>query len=64
MSKGSNLKKDAMRLCLRCMQALAQYLVNLNVWTHNVLTIIARRKALQSSSACNVRCAGNAHTKP
>lgn len=40
-------------------QALAQYLVNLNVWTHNVLTILARRKALQSSSHCNVQCAGD-----
>ena len=40
------------------LQALAQYLVNLNVWTHNVLTILARRKALQSSSRCNVQHAG------
>jgi hypothetical protein len=39
-------------------KALAQYLVNLNVWTHNVLTIIARRKAVASSSSCDVRCAG------
>jgi hypothetical protein len=39
-------------------QALAQYLVNLNVWTHNVLTIVARRRAQRSSSRCDVRAAG------
>ncbi len=40
------------------MQALAQYLVNLNVWTHNVLTVLARSKAKRTSSACDVRHAG------
>ena len=39
-------------------QALAQYLVNLNVWTHNVLTVLARSKAKRSASSCNVCHAG------
>ncbi|CAL5220298.1 g2283 [Coccomyxa viridis] len=40
-------------------QALAQYLVNLNVWTHNVLTVLARSRAKRTSSACDVRHAGD-----
>ena len=40
------------------MQALAQYLVNLNVWTHNVLTVLARSRAKRTSSLCDVRHAG------
>ncbi|KAK9845239.1 hypothetical protein WJX81_000853 [Elliptochloris bilobata] len=42
------------------LQALAQYLVNLNVWTHNILTLVARRRAGLSSagrSLCDVRTA-------
>ena len=41
-------------------QALAQYLVNLNVWTHNILTLVARRRAGLSAagrSLCDVRTA-------
>lgn len=43
---------------LCAMQALAQYLVNLNVWTHNVLTVLARSQAKRACSSCNVRHAG------
>lgn len=45
-------------MCHVCPQALAQYLVNLNVWTHNVLTIVARRRAQRTRSRCDVRAAG------
>ena len=44
-------------------QALAQYLVNLNVWTHNVLTVLARSKAKRSASSCNVCHAGRSLLK-
>jgi len=33
------------QMCAARAQALAQYLVNLNVWTHNILTLLARRAA-------------------
>ncbi len=45
-------------------QALAQYLVNLNVWTHNVLTVLARSKAKRSASSCNVCHAGTLQRSP
>lgn len=60
-SKRPVFEADLPDVALIVLQALAQYLVNLNVWTHNVLTILARRKALQSSSRCNVQCAGVCH---
>jgi hypothetical protein len=37
-------------------QALAQYLVNLNVWTHNILTLLARRAAGRAPGGVG-RCA-------
>jgi solute carrier family 32 (vesicular inhibitory amino acid transporter) len=33
--------------------------VNLNVWTHNILTLEARRKAAQSQSECTVQHSGD-----
>jgi vesicular inhibitory amino acid transporter len=33
--------------------------VNLNVWTHNILTLEARAKAKRSQSMCNVQHAGD-----
>ncbi|MEW5297296.1 MAG: hypothetical protein WDW36_000513 [Sanguina aurantia] len=33
-------------------QALAQYLVNLNVWTHNLLTLIARQRTPKATIVC------------
>ena len=46
------------------MQALAQYLVNLNIWTHNILTLVARRRALASHSRCNIQHSADHHWAP
>jgi vesicular inhibitory amino acid transporter len=39
------------RLLLCTVQALAQYLVNLNVWTHNLLVLLARKGRVNNSQA-------------
>ena len=38
-------------------QAIAQYLVTLNIWSHNILLLLARRKAARAGVPCSVsRC--------
>ena len=35
-------------------QAVAQYLVTLNIWSHNILLLLARRSAAKAGVPCNV----------
>ena len=35
-------------------QAIAQYLVTLNIWSHNILLLLARRRASRAGVACTV----------
>ena len=55
---GKPVQRGLLNWLFCVLQALAQYLVNLNVWTHNVLTVLARSRAKRTSSACDVRHAG------
>ena len=35
-------------------QAIAQYLVTLNIWSHNILLLLARRRAAKAGVPCQV----------
>ncbi len=35
-------------------QAIAQYLVTLNIWSHNILLLLARRRASRAGVPCTV----------
>ena len=41
------------------LQALSQYLVNLNVWTHNLLTLIARSGENGDAAADAIQCSSD-----
>ena len=36
-------------------QAVAQYLVTLNIWSHNILLLLARSRAAKAGVPCQVR---------
>ncbi len=45
-------------------QAVGQYLVNLNVWTHNILTILARRAGALTGTKVTVETSADHHWLP
>jgi hypothetical protein len=45
------------------MQALAQYLVNLNIWTHNLLVLLGRASDRAQAVASHAQCGGS-HSSP
>eukprot|EP00884_Botryococcus_braunii_P008224 jgi/Botrbrau1/17402/Bobra.0833s0002.2 len=45
-------------------QALGQYLVNLNVWSHNILTLLARRSAAADGCKMNIQSSADHQSLP